>query len=221
GRGDEAPEALLAGDVRVPIEISLPGQASVDALAVPIAEPPDSGGNGAGIHDDKLRGRLTALAGTGELRGARGEALVLHTDGELAAPRVVAAGVGRRDRVDAEALRTAGAATAQALSRVGGTLCWLLDESLPLPLPEQAAALVEGTILGGYAPGHWKSKDDTRAPERIVIGHAGEPELQAAVERAALVAERANRARDLSNMPPNELTPHTLGEKAKELASEH
>jgi leucyl aminopeptidase len=41
------------------------------------------------------------------------------------------------------------------------------------------------------------------------------------VERAAIVAERANRARDLSNMPPNELTPHTLGEKAKELAAEH
>ena len=28
-------------------------------------------------------------------------------------------------------------------------------------------------------------------------------------------------ARDLSNMPPNELTPHTLGEKAKKLAAEH
>src|SRR5206468_5438375 len=66
-----------------------------------------------------------------------------------------------------------------------------------------------------------KSEDEARAPERIVVGHGDEPELQAAVERAAIVAERANRARDLSNMPPNELTPHTLGEKAKELAAEH
>src|SRR4029077_17583108 len=83
-------------------------------------------------------------------------------------------------------------------------------------------ALVEGTILGAYSPGRWKSNnDEPRAPERIVVGHAADPELQAAVERAAIVAERANRARDLSNMPPNELTPHTLGEKAKELAAEH
>jgi leucyl aminopeptidase len=201
------------------VEISLPGEAGADALALPVAQP--LGGDGARIVDEKLGGRLARLGESGELRSERGEALLLHLDGELDAPRLVAAGVGKREEVDAEALRTAGSAAAQALSRVGGTLVWLLDESLPVPLPEQAAALVEGTILGAYSPGRWKEKDETRAPERIVIGHAEDPELQAAVERAAIVAERANRARDLANMPPNELTPHTLGEKAKELAAEH
>jgi leucyl aminopeptidase len=201
------------------VEIALPGEVAADALALPVAQP--LGGDGAKIVDEKLGGRLTRLGETGELRGERGEALLLYLDGELEATHLVAAGVGKREEVDADALRTAGAAAVQALSRVGGTLVWLLDESLPVPLPEQAAALVEGTILGAYSPGHWKSKDETRAPERIVIGHTEDPELQAAVERAALVAERANRARDLSNMPPNELTPHTLGEKAKELAAEH
>ena len=200
------------------VEIALPGQAGADAVALPVAQPP--GGDGAKIVDDRLGGRLARLGESGELRGDRGEAVLLHLDGELDAPRLVAAGVGKRDDVDIDALRTAGAAAAQALSRVGGTLVWLLDESLTVPLPEQAAALVEGTILGSYSPGRWKSKDDVRAPERIVVGHEDEPEIRAAVERAAIVAERANRARDLSNMPPNELTPHTLGERAKELASE-
>jgi leucyl aminopeptidase len=201
------------------VEIALPGQAGADAIAVPVAQP--LGGNGAQILDEKLGGRLAKLGESGELRGERGENVLLHLNGELEAPRLVAAGVGKRDEVDADALRTAGSAAASALSRVGGTLVWLLDESLPVPLPEQAAALVEGTILGAYSPGNWKSKNETRAPERIVVGHADDPELQAAVERAATLAERANRARDLANMPPNELTPHTLGEKAKELASEH
>jgi leucyl aminopeptidase len=201
------------------VEIALPGQAGGDALALPVAQA--LGGDGAKIVDDKLGGQLTRLGVSGELRGERGEAVLLHLDGQLEAPRLVAAGVGKRDEVDADALRTAGAAAAQALSRVGGTVVWLLDESLPVPLPEQAGALVEGTILGSYSPGHWKSKDETKAPERIVIGHADDPELGAAVERAAIVADRANRARDLANMPPNELNPHTLGEKAKELAAEH
>jgi leucyl aminopeptidase len=201
------------------VEIALPGETRADALALPIAQP--LGGDGAKVVDEKLNGRLARLGESGELRGERGETVVLFLDGELEAPRLVAAGVGKRDEVDADALRTAGSAAAQALSRVGGTLVWMLDESLPVPVPEQAAALVEGTVLGSYSPGHWKSKDDARAPERIVIGHADDPALQAAVERAAVVAERANRARDLSNMPPNELTPHTLGEKAKELAAEH
>jgi leucyl aminopeptidase len=201
------------------VEIALPGQAGADALALPVAQP--LGGEGARIIDEKLGGRLAKLGETGELRGERGEALLLHLNGELEAPRLVAAGVGKRDDVDADAFRIAGAATAQALARAGGTLVWLLDESLPVPLPEQAAALVEGTILGAYSPGRWKANNEARAPERIVIAHPGDPRILEAVERAATVADRANRARDLSNMPPNELTPHALGEKAQELAHEH
>jgi leucyl aminopeptidase len=208
--------------VAVPIEIALPGQTKVDALAVPVAQP--LGGDGARIVDGKLDGRLTRLTESGELRGERGEALLLHTDGELDAPRVVAVGLGERADVDADALRTAGAAAAMALARVGGTLGWLLDESLPVPLAEQARALVEGTVIGGYWPGRWKTEDDSRRPravERIVLGHFETQELRDAAELGALLAERTNRARDLANMPPNELDPEALAEHAETLAAEH
>src|SRR5262245_30735056 len=118
----------------VPIEIALPGRTAVDALAVPLAQPLNGpSGEGARIVDEKLGGRLQALAASGELRGDRGEALLLHTGEGLDAPRVVLAGLGPRDEVDSDALRTAGAVAAQALARVGGTICWLLDESLSLP----------------------------------------------------------------------------------------
>ncbi len=183
------------------------GQVEADARAVPVAKPLNS----------NVDDRLAKLGETGDLRGDRGEAVLLHLDGK----RLVAAGVGERDKVDADALRTAGAVAAQALSRVGGTLAWQLDDSLPVPAPEQAAALVEGTILGAYSPGRWKSKNDTRRFERIVIDHEETPEVRAAVERAALLADRANRARDVANMPPNELTPATLADEAEKLAAEH
>ena len=202
----------------LPIEIALPGQTAVDALAVPVTIP--LSGDGARIVDEKLGGRLARLVETGELRGERGEAVLLHTDGGLHAPRVVAVGLGTSP--DADAFRTAGGAAARALERVGGTLGWLLDESLPLPLSEQAAALVEGTVIGAYSPGLWKTTDAKRRPiERIVLGHFETQELRAAAERAAILAERTNRARDLANTPPNELTPHVLGERAQELAAEH
>jgi len=206
----------------VPIEVALPGQTHADALAVPVARP--LGGEGARIVDEKLGGRLAKLIESGELRGDRGEALVLHVDGELDAPRVIAVGLGKREDVDLDALRTAGGAAAHELRRVGGTLCWLLDESLDIPVDDQAAALVEGTVIGGYSPGGWKTQEPEKRPkpvERIVLGHFDSPELRAAAERASLLAERTNRARDLANMPPNELNPHTLGEHAKELAREH
>ncbi|HKT43594.1 MAG TPA: hypothetical protein VJQ85_02265, partial [Gaiellaceae bacterium] len=61
----------------VAIDIALPEQTRADAVAFPVAQPLDG-----------LDPRLAAVAGSGELRGERGEALLLHRDGE----RVVAAG---------------------------------------------------------------------------------------------------------------------------------
>ncbi len=180
------------------------GEVEADAVAVPVAHP-----------FENLHSRFAPLAESGELAGKRGETIVLHE------PRLVAAGVGARDEVDADALRTAGAVAAQALSRVGGTLAWQLDSSLPLSLPDQAAALVEGTILGAYSPGRWKSTQEAKPFERIVIAADETPELRAAAERAALLADRTNRARDVANEPPNELTPATLADRAAELAAEH
>src|SRR3954471_18388136 len=97
------------------------GQLEADAVAHPVAHP-----------FENLDPRLASLAESGELRGKLGEAVLMHD------PRLVAGGVGPRDEVDADALRTAGAAAARALSRVGGTLAWRLDETLAVPLPEQA-----------------------------------------------------------------------------------
>ena len=200
----------------VEIEIGLPGRAAADALGVPVTEPPTD------LTGD-VRAHLQGVAESGELRGELGEAILLHVDGDLPAPRLIAAGIGARESVDAEALRTAGASAARELSRVGGTVSWLLDESLPVPLPEQAAALIEGTLLGAYSPGRWKSEngDEPRPIERISIAHAETAELRAAADRAALLAERTNRARDLANMPPNELNPQTLAEQAAKLAEDH
>src|SRR5205807_9649106 len=88
------------------------------------------------------------------------------------------------------------------------------------PLPEQAAAVVEGTSFGGYTPGRWKTNDDGRPKQvdRIVLESDG---VRDAAEQAVLLAERTNRARDLANMPPNELYPETLAQQASALAGEH
>ena len=53
-------------------------------------------------------------------------------------------------------------AVVRAESKIGGTLAWVLDPSLPLPLPEQARAVADGAVFGGYDPGRWKTKEDGR-----------------------------------------------------------
>ena len=207
----------------VAVEVKLPGQIEPDVLALPIPEDADAAlSNGARILDERLTGRLQRLAQDGELRGELGKTLVLHTDGELRARRVAVAGIGKAENLDADALRTAAAAVARATSEVGGTLAWLLDETLPLPLDEQARAVVEGVVLGSYRPGRWKTDDrEPRPIERIVLCTADDTALAEAAARTARVARWVNWARDLANSPPNELTPEGLAARAAELELPH
>ena len=170
---------------------------------------------------EPLRGRVARLAQAGDVRPEAGEVLLLHLDGELSAPRLALAGAGPRDELDADALRTAAAAVAREAGHFGGTVAWHLDQSLPLAPRDQVRALVEGTLLGAYDPGRWKTqdRDRPRPVERLVL--AGVPEdLAADADRFAVVARWTNRARDLVNAPANLLTPVALAAAADRVADE-
>src|SRR5439155_4389256 len=173
--------------------------------------------NGASVFDERVKSRLRRLAAEGELRGELGRTLVVHTDGEIDARRVAPVGIGKSDSVDPDAMRTAAAAVARATRDFGGTVAWLLDETLPLSYEAQARAVVEGLLLGAYRPGRWKTDERARRPlERIILVAGDEPGLADAAERAARVAGWVNWARDLANSPPNELTPEALATRAAE-----
>ncbi|HEU5211248.1 MAG TPA: hypothetical protein VFU10_00600 [Gaiellaceae bacterium] len=185
--------------------------ATVDTLAVPVrADAPRAAG---GL--EAIAARLGALA-PGELRAEPGAAAVLHGDGG----RVVAAGVGAGN--DPDDLRWAAAAVAQELAHVGGRLGWALDPAMPLPAAEQATAVVEGLMLGGYDPGLWKHARDRRVPDALVLltDEDGD-EVLAAGRRAAVISRWTNRARDLANEPANTLTPAALAGHAESFAAEH
>ena len=203
----------------VQVSVVSPGAVEADVLAVPVAEPAELPRDG-GL-DEGLRSRLQALASADEVSGELGEAWLVHVEeGGLGAPRVAAAGLGPREELDPDSLRTAAGAVARAAGRFGGTIAWLLDPSLDLPPAEQARAVVEGAVLGAYEPGRWKTSKRRPHPlERVVlVGEGGE--VSEAAERAARVAEWANRARDLANAPANELTPERLAARASEISGE-
>jgi leucyl aminopeptidase len=192
-------------------------QVEADVVAVPLAAGDGLEGAAAQL-DSKLGGLLARLAGEGELSHDIGSASLVHTDTQLSAPRVAAAGVGPRDRLDADALRTAAAAVAQSARRFAQRIAWVIDDSLPLSPAEQVRAIVDGTLLGSYEPARWKN--DPQEQKLAVLVLCGEGEgLAEAAERAATVGTWTNRARDLVNSPPNETTPERLAERAQEIAS--
>ncbi len=203
----------------IDVVVARSGEIESDVLAVAVLEPPTRLPKAAADLDDRLEGRLSALVQAGEIRGKRDKATVVHTEAD-GAKRVAVAGLGPEQDLDADSLRTAAAAVARGAKEFGGTIGWILDETLPLPLPEQVRAVVEGVLLGAYDSGRWKTMSrERRKVERLVLV-TEDNDLAEAARRAHLVSAWTNRARDLSNMPPNELTPARLAETAEAIAGE-
>ena len=74
-----------------------------------------------------------------------------------------------------------------------------------------AGALVEGTLLALYKFDRFKSADDEPGGIESLEVVTGD---SAAVERARVIAEAQNAARDLQNLPSNVATPSFLAERA-------
>jgi leucyl aminopeptidase len=201
------------------VEVRAPEAKSFEVDVLAVAVPADGAAlpATAAALDDALGGRLARIVREEEVAEATGRTAVLHPDGEVDVRRVVAVGLGPPGEIDADAMRTAAAEVAAAAERVGGSLAWLLDDALGLPQTEQARAIVDGLLLGGYDPGRWKGERKELAFERLVL--VGSPDAQDAAERALRVAEAVNRARDLANTGANELTPERLARRAEEIAA--
>ncbi len=124
--------------------------------------------------------------------------------------------IGIKDEEDrAEALRAAAAKAAASAQK-------LKAASVALALPDadadDAAALVEGFVLGGYQFRDYKTDDDAPpAIETLTVHGKG---IEKAVERARVRAEAVCFARDLVNLSPHDKTPVRLAERAKAMAGE-
>jgi leucyl aminopeptidase len=203
--------------MRVEVQAGSPESVESDVLAAPLLAAEGLTRPVAALND-RLGGLLERLVEQGEISGKLKTAPFVHVDGELKAARLALPGIGAREAVDADALRTAAGTLAHEVRGYARTVAWLLDDSLPLAAAEQARAIVDGTLLGSYDPGRWKSSRRSQRLESLVIV-SDDAAVGEATRRTGIVADWANRARDLANAPPNELTPDGLADQAAEVAA--
>ncbi|MBX5439973.1 MAG: leucyl aminopeptidase [Solirubrobacteraceae bacterium] len=196
--------------MRVTTTTQAPVDTAADTVAIGVFE-------GEDVAHDLDGAPLQALLDSGEARRTLKHLALTHAAGR----RWLVVGLGARDDFDAERARAAAATVVGRLGELGTrTLCW----ELPHRLDEaQVGGFVEGTLLAAHRFDRYRAappEDETpaRVEELIVSDHH---DVSAPVERAVLVAEAQNRARDLAATPPNDLTPQTLAERARELAAEH
>ncbi len=159
---------------------------------------------------------LQALLDADEARAAFKHLAVTHAAGK----RWILVGLGERDDFTPERARIAAALVQERARELGATtLCWELPHRLD---DAEAAAFVEGTLLAARRFDRYKATDAEEDEEErpgaltalIASDHA---DRSAAVARATVIAGAQNRARDLQDRAPNDLTPTALVLRAREL----
>ena len=140
--------------------------------------------------------------------------------GELS--RRLLASVGRREKINHEALRRAGGGIARWLFKMDVNAATLdLDSLDRLGLDGALGALCEGLFLGAFRFDRYKSSD-SRAGIPLVSLTAGERAgvLQAEIDRVEIICSAVNLARDWAHEPANVINPLILAERAQALAAQ-
>src|SRR5579862_6613436 len=159
---------------------------------------------------------LAALYESGEIAGKFLEFTLLHGVKGFAARRVLVAGSGKPEKLDAaQVLRLAGAAI-RFLKGKG------VKNAAFAPDPAFVASIAEGVLTGAWEPD--RHKTDKEAGKSIdsvtIVVSSDAPELQSALDRGKVIGEALNLARDIAVEPPNKLTPTTMAARARSMAQE-
>ncbi|MCX5382872.1 leucyl aminopeptidase [Streptomyces sp. NBC_00083] len=213
------------------LTLSTAGAATLraDALVVGVAKAagPKAGlvvAPGAEAVDKAFGGKLAAVLETLGASGAEGEVTKAVSPSGLKAPFVLAVGLGTAPGEDeayaSEVLRTAAGNAARALHGIKKAAF-----ALPVEAAEDIEAIGEGALLGAYAFTAYQDRGaDAKGPLAEVTLLGGKPRdkaHKAAVERSLALTEEINRARDLVNTPPNDLTPEAFAAVVSAAGKEH
>jgi leucyl aminopeptidase len=172
------------------------------------------------VFEGQKEARFGAESLDGEITGKALDLTLLHNPPDMAARRVLLAGAGMREKLDAAELRKlVGAAVRHLKAKSVKRIALALEGALSTP--EYAAAAVEGAILGEFEPDRYKTADDKKTVEAFAIAAPGDAAgLEEAVAHARAIAEAQNFTRSLVNEPANKLTPNGVAEAARRTAAE-
>jgi leucyl aminopeptidase len=197
-----------------------PVDVEADVLVLPIFEGPESG---PGVRDVKDIDLLQAYKDA-KLTGKRGEVLRVPSLDAVEANGILLLGVGKKADVTPDALRRAIGKVAPTLAkqrRVATTL----PQVLPRVADAALQATAEGLLLGSYRFDRYKSNANGNRPalEQVTLLGSGRSDARGAkrtLDRAQVISDSVEWARDLVNTPALEATPDYLAKEAQRMAKE-
>ncbi len=196
-----------------------PREVAADAVIIGVLQGADGPVLAAGAEqvDAAFGGGLTATLVTLGATGGQDEVTRVVSADHLAAPLVVAVGMGEGNgdaQAAAESLRRAAGAAVRSLA---GPRQRRIAIALPAEDPAQAEAAALGALLGGYWFGRYHTGEQQAAPELTLLAAGGVADAAAA--RAQVLADAVTLVRDLVNTSPSDLYPESFAARASEVAA--
>ncbi len=172
--------------------------------------------------DRALNGGLAKMIAKDEFKGKKDQSLSFAPLGKLPAGRVVLLGLGdAKSFTDADA-RAFGAKAARAANSEKAKS---LVVGIPAGLEGRVREVAEGLELGVYRFTKYLTGDRRPKAElgkvTLVMKDKPSADVKREIEIGQMVARGVNISRDLSNEPPNHLTPAALAAAAQTVAKEH
>lgn len=206
--------------LKITVSAANPLQLSVDAVAIGVP----AGARRKGLLKDliaavgKTVGRDMKRA---EFTGKKGQLCDVPTGGKIKPAHVFLVGLGDTEELTHACVRRL---AAKAARRANASRCTTLGFAVPEG-HDCERAVAEGVTLGAYRFEKFKTEDHkSKFPLQkvtILTGKKVNADLRELAASGQRLGEAVCIARDLINMPPNELYPEALANVCRELAKEH
>ncbi len=203
-------------------------ETSSGAIMVTVFEESATTEGDAAMIDQALDGAITQLIGQGEIKGKLKEATLIHTLGKLPVARVAVAGLGKKEELTTDRIRTVVAETGRLLRQKKVTeisTAAIGADVNNISLESAAQAISEGALLGLYSFRKYLTKENEQGEINKLTIMCDDvnrtSDIERGINRGRILAEAANLARDLSNEPANYMTPTRMAEITRELAGSH
>ena len=197
------------------------------ALVVNLFKGVKKPGGATGAVDKALDGAISRLIREGEIKGAQGSISMLHTLGKIAPDRVVVAGLGARDKLDAQVVRQVSGDVVRYLRQRGIKRAATIAHGAGaggLDPGASGQAIAEGALLGLYRFESYLSSSGEEGhvdfDELVIVDRDSDrvDGIRAGVVSGQTTAEGAILARDMVNEPANIMTPTNMAEMAERVA---
>jgi len=156
-----------------------------------------------------------------EFRGIFGSSIVVYTLSKGSMKKIILLGLGKREKFTDESARIcAGKATRKAQELGIKEFSMLQFSNLDDGLVE---AMTEGIALALYSFDKYKEAKEqaSKIQEVTILINSDSLRFQSVVEKANILVEAVNFARDIGNLPPNDCPPAHLASIAVSLAQDY